>query len=63
LAADAVDPEAPQVLERFDGGPGARAEDAVVVNMSSGGEDGGQPTLQVADRLPAVSEAEGKDYR
>jgi len=51
------------VLERFDGGPGPRAEDAVVVNMSSGGEDGGQPTLQVADRLPAVSEAEGKDYR
>ena len=62
VAADAVDPDAPDVLEGLDGGPGPGAEDAVGVDAGAG-QDGGQAVLDVRDRLAAVPEGEGQAYR
>jgi hypothetical protein len=62
LAADAVDPEPPQVLEGLEGGPGPGAEDAVGVDGGAG-QDGGQAVLNVRDRVAAVAEREGQAYR
>jgi hypothetical protein len=62
LAADAIDPEPPQVLERLKGGPRPGSEDAVGIDGGAG-EDGGQTVLNVRDGLPAVASGEGKAYR
>jgi hypothetical protein len=61
-ATDAVDAQAAQALESLEGGPCARAEDAVGVDGRAR-EDGGQAVLNVGDRVTAVSDGEGKAYR
>jgi hypothetical protein len=53
-AADAVHPEAPPVLERFDGGGRAGPEEAVGVG-GTGQADLIEPVLQVGYRRPLVA--------
>ena len=62
-AADAVDPQATQMLERLDGGAGAVTEHPIGVVRPAAAEDGGQPVLDVRDGRTGVPEGQGKDYR
>jgi hypothetical protein len=61
-AADAVDPQSPQVLEGLDGRPRPVAVDPVGVDRSAT-EDGGQPALDVGDGSSLVAEGERQTYR
>ena len=54
--ADAVDPQATQVLECFHGGTGAVPEDPIRVEDTAPAEDGGQPVLDVRDGRTGVPE-------
>ena len=60
--ADAVDTQAPQALEGLEGGPGARAEDAVGIDGRAR-QNGGQAVLDVGDRVTTVPDGEGQAYR
>ena len=58
MARTPVDAQAPQALERLEGGAGGRAEEAVGVDGRAG-EDGGQAVLDVGDGVSrAVPDAE-----
>jgi hypothetical protein len=46
-ATDAVDPEAAQVLERFNGSSSAIAKDPVGVDGTMAAENGNQPALDI----------------
>jgi hypothetical protein len=63
LVADATDPEAAVVLERLDAGPGAGAEDAVIIDRRATRRDGGQSLLQVRYGRTGLPEGQGEDYR
>jgi hypothetical protein len=62
LAADAVHPEPPQVLERLQRGARPGAEEAVGIDGRPG-QDGGQAVLDIRDRLPGVAQGDGQAYR
>jgi hypothetical protein len=62
-AADAVDPQAAQVLERLYRGAGAVTEDPVGVEGAAPAQDGGQPMLDVRDGRTGVPQGEGEAYR
>jgi hypothetical protein len=55
-AADAVNPQAAEVLERLDRGTGAVPEDPIRVEDTVPAEDGGQPVLDVRDGRTGVPE-------
>ena len=61
--ADAIHPEATEVLERLDGRSSGIAEEPVGVDRCATVEDGDQPTLHVGDRVSLVAEGEREDYR
>jgi hypothetical protein len=50
------------MLERLDGGPGGVTEVPVRLDRHAT-ENGGQPALDVCDRLSLVAEGERKAYR